>query len=296
MTPEQWWAHNDLDGLFESPHDAPLKWLCVLNPLHMYTAYLDETGQQTNDWVFVAGFLGNKEQWDCLVPRWKEAVGPQRKRVHMNELRWKRLCTKKLLARLGPIPEACGLKAVAGGVKYSDYEDLIEGTIVEKLSEGYLWSLFPLVLNILKYIPPDERVELIFGAQSIYKERALDLSSFMAKTTVEDPNSGLSKLAKWIFVPLESTILLDPSDYYAYALAQYHRDRTSQKTEWCMPILDAPHEMPYIGRILSRDEIRGQIIRGKQNLMQHGISLMPPDYAEGIKTSAKKFARSCDSI
>ena len=113
-----------------------------------------------------------------------------------------------------------------------------------------------------------------------HQERSLDLLALMAKTIVEDPiyltsrtPSGLSKLAKWGFVPPESTILLDPSDYYAYALAHYHQDPTSQRTEWCTPILNAPHEMPYIGRILTRDEIRGQITRGKQKMAQHGISL-----------------------
>lgn len=246
----------------------------------MYTAYLDETGQQANAWIFVAGFLGQKEQWDCFIPQWKEALGPQRKRLHMKRLRWKKPSTKALLASLGPIPQACGLKAVAGGVKYSDYADLLRGTIVEKLSEGYLWCLFPLVLNILKYIPPDERVELIFGAQSAYKERALDLLSLIEKTTLEDTefrdcrtSSGLSKLAKWSFVPASSTIMLDPSDYYAYALAQYHHDKTSKKTEWCTPILDVPLGMPYVGRILSRDEIRGQVARNKQAMTRHGISI-----------------------
>ena len=280
MKPLPRWGHNDLDGMFESPHNAPPKWLRILTTLYMYTAYLDETGQQANGWIFVAGFLGNKEQWDNFVPRWQKALGPQRKRLHMNELRWKKPATKKLLAALGPVPEACGLKAVAGGVKYSDYEDLIEGTIVEKLSEGYLWSLFPLVLNIIKYIPADEGVELILGAQAEYKERSLDFLALMAKTIVEDPiyltsrtPSGLSKLAKWGFVPPESTILLDPSDYYAYALAHYHQDPTSQRTEWCTPILDAEHGMPYIGRILSRDEIRGQITRGIEKLLLEGIPL-----------------------
>lgn len=268
-------SSDDLDGMFESPHDAPPKWLCVLSPIEMYTAYLDETGQHTNGWIFVAGFLGNEDEWKGFIPSWKDGLGSQRKRLHMHTLRWNQPRTEKLLARLGPIPEACGLKAVAGGVNYGDYQELIEGTTVEKLSEGYLWCLFPLILCLLKYLPTDERVELIFGEQFIYQKRALSLLSQLVRETRGDPrfctSDGLSKLAKWSFAPWEDTPLLDPSDYYASALANYHHDKNSCKTQWCMPILDVAHNMPFIGHILTRDEIRGQVTRGRQMLLDNGL-------------------------
>jgi len=66
----------------------------------MLTAYLDESGQETKGWMFVAGFLGNDEQWKQFVPLWKEALGPQRRHLHMADLRWKKQRTKELLARL----------------------------------------------------------------------------------------------------------------------------------------------------------------------------------------------------
>ena len=205
-----------------------------------------------------------------------EALGPQRKRLHMHKLRWKNPATKKLLARLGPVPQECGLKGIVGGVRYSDYEDLVRGTVVEKLSEGYLWSFFPLVQTMLKYIPRDERVELIFGEQMEYRDRAHELLSFISQESPDHPdwmsNEGLPKLAKWGFVPLSSTILLDPSDYFASALAHHHRDKTSQKAQWSQPILDSTE---WIGKILNREEIRGQVTRCRQTLTRHGISLHP---------------------
>ena len=33
------------------------------------------------------------------------------------------------------------------GVKYSDYQDLVQGTTVEELTEPYVWTLFPLILH-----------------------------------------------------------------------------------------------------------------------------------------------------
>lgn len=263
---------NDLDGMFQSPHDAPPKWLFVLSQLEMYTAYLDETGQQTNGWVFVTGFLGNEEQWSQFVPHWKDGLG-KRTKFHMHELRWKHPRTKALLKRLGPIPESCGLKAVVGGVKYSDYQDLIAGSIVEKLSEGYIWCLFPLVLTMLKYIPSNERVELFFGPQDRYRDRALDLLDFFAKETLGDPRfcttHGLPKLAKWSFAPPgENSIMFHPADYYASALAHVYHDKTSEKAQLCMPILDSNK---WVGKILNREEIRGQVTRARQELLDAGI-------------------------
>src|SRR6266481_3768000 len=111
----------------------------------MLTAYLDESGHETKDWMFVAGFLGKENQWKELVPSWKEALGPQRKNLHMSDLRWNKQATKDLLSRLGPIPYECKLQPVLAGVRMRDYEDLIEGTPAEKLLKGYLAAIIPLV-------------------------------------------------------------------------------------------------------------------------------------------------------
>lgn len=196
----------------------------------------------------------------------------------MRRLRWNNPATETLLARLGPIPRASGLKAVAGGVNYSHYKDLVAGTFAEDDSAGYLWCLFPLVLKILAYLPPDERVELIFGAQLQYQDKATEILALINRTAIEDPmfwncrtSSGASKLAKWSFVPCESTILLDPSDYYANAVAQYHLDQNSKKAKWSMPILDVPNGIPYIGGILTRDEVRRQVMACEQRLLQGGV-------------------------
>lgn len=237
----------------------------------MLTAYLDETGQHTNGWTFVAGFYGSEDQWKTFAPRWRQALGVQRQRLHMYELRWKKPSTQRLLERLGPIPQECGLTAMIAGVKYSDYEDLVRGTTVEALSEPYVWALFPLILTMLRAIPPDERVELIFEDQPVYRERALKALALIERESKGRPEfltrSGLPKLAKWRFVPKASTSLFDPSDYLVSSLGHHHIGKTSKKARWSSPIMMST---PWIGKILSRKEIREQVTKIKQGMLELG--------------------------
>lgn len=48
---------EELDGYFDSPEDAPAKWLFMLR------AYLDESGHESKGWMFIAGYFGNNDQW-----------------------------------------------------------------------------------------------------------------------------------------------------------------------------------------------------------------------------------------
>jgi len=66
----------------------------------MLTAYLDESGQETKGWMF-GWFPWNDEQWKQFVPLWKEALGPQRKHLHMADLRWKKTANKGTLSSFG---------------------------------------------------------------------------------------------------------------------------------------------------------------------------------------------------
>src|SRR5208282_3715746 len=100
---------KELDGYFDSPEDAPPKWLLMMR------AYIDESGHEGKGWMFLAGYVGNEGQWGRFVDAWKVGLGPQRKSLHLTKLRWNQDRTRQLLARLGPIPEACGLQAMLGG-------------------------------------------------------------------------------------------------------------------------------------------------------------------------------------
>jgi hypothetical protein len=221
----------------------------------MLTAYLDESGHETKEWMFVAGFLGNDEQWKKLAPLWRAALG-QRKALHMKGLRWNNTRTRELLARLGPIPDKCKLTPVMGGVRGRDYEDLLEGTPAQKLLKGYVTCIYPLVINVLRHIPSNERLEIVFEQQDEYQPFAECALAAIVSLRNRRPDWFLTN---WSFVPKDSTILTQPADYFVYALRQLYQDKNSKKTEWCRPILNSGDKQG-IGAIMKRSEIRQSVI------------------------------------
>ena len=229
----------------------------------MLTAYLDESGHEAKEWMFVAGFLGNEEQWTNLVPLWRAALG-QRKALHMKGLRWNSSRTKELLARLGTIPDKCKLTPVLGGVRVKDYEDLLVGTPAQRLLKGYVTCIYPLVINVLRHIPSSERLEIVLEQQDEYQPFAECALAAIVSLRKQRPDwfltdDGLPKLAKWSFVAKDSTILTQPADYFVYALRQLYQDKNSKKTEWCKPILNSGGKEG-IGAIMKRSEIRQSVI------------------------------------
>ena len=224
----------------------------------MIRAYLDESGHESKDFVLVCGHGGYQKQWAVFAGAWLEALGPQRKRLHMKDLRWDKPYTQKLLARLGAIPDFARLKRIVGGVRVSDYEDLVTGTRVEKLLKGYVAALFVAVTAALLVLPENERLEIVLEEQREYEKRVgLALSAI---ATLPDgrmyTRDGKSKLARWVFVPHERTVLLDQADYLCYAMLQRYREETSEKARWCAPILG---DGKNIGRMFTREETRKSI-------------------------------------
>lgn len=226
----------------------------------MIRAYLDETGQHERDYVFVAGHIGYESQWEKFVPEWKAALGPQRKRLHMQGLRWTEPKTEKLLARLGPVPAHCGLARLVGGVRVSDYEDLIPGPRAKKTLTGYACALMAIGVQLMGgSIPAGERYELILEQQDRYQVQA----HFVPNALCQDPNplfrnkEGLLKIAKWSFAPSGSTMLFDQADYLCYALAQKHKAPDSVRAKWTAPILAGGET---IGRIMAREDIREAVM------------------------------------
>jgi hypothetical protein len=225
----------------------------------MLTAYLDESGHETKGWMFVAGFMGNDEQWSNFCPLWKQGLG-KRKALHMANLRWNKPLTKRLLERLGPIPNACGLTPVLGGVNVSDYEDLVTGTYVQKLLKGYITCVYPLVINVLRSLPKNERLELVFEQQDEYEPFTDGALAAIVSLRFTKPDwfitdDGLPKLAKWSFVPKSSTMLTQPADYFVYALRKMYEDEHSERASWCEPILKSGGGSG-IGMIFKRKDIR----------------------------------------
>lgn len=228
----------------------------------MFRAYIDESGHETKNWVIVGGFFGHELEWERFVPLWKAALGPQRKTLHMSSLRWKKDSTRRLLAKLGPIPAECGPRRCLGGVNVEHYEDLIVGTLAEKIMKGYQAALTPMVIRVVLAVPSNERIEFVFEEQHEYEEAvnntmrlAVAAASSGADMRTDD---GLPKIAKWGFVPKGTTMMTDPADYLAYAAREFEIDIGSKRSQWCYPILIAGGNETY-GHILTRDEIRRSI-------------------------------------
>jgi hypothetical protein len=253
--PAQQREWDELEYAFRIPHDAPPRWLLVL------TAYLDESGQDSADWVVVGGYLGNDEQWKALPGKWKIALG-NRKSIHMKRLRWgsKPRRIAPLMQGLASAPEQCGLKRVIGGVKTSDYQDLIKRPMQAILEQGYLASLYPLILLILYSIPRDERLELVFEEQRTYRPIAERILSEMAASNnpVMRTSDGRPRLASWKFVPKWSTSLLEPSDVFVYSYLQSLRDPNSERTRICSPLLDES-KSKIIGQVMFGERLRTPI-------------------------------------
>jgi len=254
----------------------------------MQIAYVDESGHETKEWMFVAGFMGDDEQWKQFVPMWKEGLGGK-KALHMNELRWNNSRTRKLLARLGPIPDKCGLTAVVGGVRVSDYEDLLRGTPAKRLLKGYVACIYPLVVNILRSLPATERLTIVFEQQHEYQPFAECALAAIVSLRNRRPDwfltrDGLPKLANWAFVPKDSTTHTQPADYFVYALRQLYHDRRSKKTEWCKPILDSGKGQG-IGAVMTREQIRQTIVELPYRAME-AESLRRTGKLEDLKINA----------
>jgi hypothetical protein len=249
------------------------------------TAYVDESGQDTQDYVFLGGFVGNDAQWKQFSADWKIGLGG-RKGLHMRKLRWAHPRTERLLQRLGPIPHRCLLQPIVGGVRVRDYADLVNGTIEEKIISGYVAALYPLVIRTLLWVPANERVEFIFEAQDRYQPFAEAVLRSIA-TNPRDPgmitSDGQSKLANWRFVPKDSTTLTQPADYFVYALTQAYRDKKSERTRLCSPIFKDGPESTAIGEVLKRHQVR-TIVQFTRTMVHFeiisGIELKPKTPAE----------------
>lgn len=225
------------------------------------TAYVDESGHESNRHVILAGFLGDDHQWDACARAWRVGLGP-RKALHMSELRWTgktNYRVRNLLNCLGPIPHECGLTPVFGGVNVSHYADLLSGTLVTRANKGYVIALYHMVPNILATLKGEDRLKLVLEENTQYKPFGglTEIVCTALAKAVDSPifktSSGLPRLAGVEFIPKASSLLTQPADYLAFALLQYCRDPRSQKARWSAPIFGNGQG---IGKFVSRDEVR----------------------------------------
>jgi hypothetical protein len=71
--------------------------------------------------------------------------------------------SRETQAKLGPIPDECGLQRVIGHVRVADYADLFTEVQLRKLVPGYQMALHALINSVLRWIPKHEQVRSYFG-------------------------------------------------------------------------------------------------------------------------------------
>lgn len=247
----------------QKPYDAVIRELELffdgpspVDCLAMLYAYCDESGQERKDhFMFIAGFIGNKEQWEKLAIDWKAALG-NRKSFHAKACFRRASRARSLFDRLAPIPSNSGLRPLVSGVRVSDYWDLVEGTEIEKRANGYCVALYQLVIEALLENPKEERIEFVFEMQNRYQffgELALKAITEYPDNRFNTPD-GITRLAKWSFVPKGSCMMIQPADYLAFAALQ--SQRKGAKWEICKPIIESYRYREPISNMLTKEEIR----------------------------------------
>jgi hypothetical protein len=222
----------------------------------MLYAYCDESGhEQREQYMFLAGFLGNEKQWRLAATEWRRAGGGPE--FHTTSL-VRRKRSESKLARLATVPTFCGLRPIVTGVRMSDYWDLVSGSPDEKRAKGWCVALYPLVLETLISIPNSERATFIFEEQFEYQPYAHRVMNAVAEYPDQRlrTETGLSKLAHWDFLPKEMTILTQPADYLAFSLMSFFREPGSQAARLTKPMLDCIGNFRRVGAILSREKVR----------------------------------------
>ena len=117
--------------------------------------------------------------------------------------------------------------------------------------------VYGMVYNALRWIPKNERLEVVLEAQDTYGFFAL-----AALATIKDSDEpdllnddGRPKLANFRFVDKESTILTEPADFLANTHYHAWKDAKSLRSKWFRPLFEAEKDRT-IGHIWTRDEYR----------------------------------------
>lgn len=134
----------------------------------MLTAYLDESGQEQDDWMFIAGYMGDDAAWRKFPELWAKAIGPQRDHLHMNSLRFSKEPVRKMLKRAAVVPKECGLIPLLAGVRLKDYADLLSQGEDAFIHAAYVMCCKAVTVIAMKSLPENERLEIVFERQDRY--------------------------------------------------------------------------------------------------------------------------------
>lgn len=171
----------------------------------------------------------------------------------MKDLQWsKPERVAALLARLGPIPEMCGLERIYGSVRGADYEDLVpDDPMLRLIASPYMMAMQPCLIKTMEYVPAGESVLFTFERQDRYSP----LSHL--------PESAHGSRVVMAYVPKDATARTQPADYLAYEMAQVELDRNSVRAKAGESILG---DSMMVGARVSRAQIRSVVEVARMSL------------------------------
>jgi len=173
----------------------------------------------------------------------------------MNELQWNNQSDRiaRLLARLGPIPDSCGLARIFGSVRGGDYGDLVPAHPEIRVHfDPYLYALWPCVIQTLRHLPRTERVIFICEEHTNYSPLlSLIQENMVTEEIFRTPD--LEHRVLFVSVPKGATPRTEPADYLAFEMGQCEIDIKSFKAQAGISILG---NRWMIGAKTSREQTR----------------------------------------
>jgi hypothetical protein len=198
--------------------------------------------------------------------------------VHYTDLHWGGVAAArrlpKLLANLGEIPYKNNLTPIYGAIKASDYADMIEHEPKYKnkvILNGYTAALNVVFNELLNIFPAMAVIKIVCEQQEYYSDLANQLfRAFNTGLSAKHPMfSGIE------FIQKDSSVMTQPADYLAFAVAKYLDERGSKKDLWCRPIFgkSAPNKIP--GYTFSRVTARLAMHTAKINIKLQLSGILP---------------------
>jgi len=238
----------------------------------MLTAYLSKNEPSTlSEYVAVAGFYGQDDQWNALSFSWKQALG-RRKALRMKTLRIdsKPQRAKCLLDGLAPIPERNGLKPLCSLVRVADYEDLIkDGPQATTALAGYLACLSTILIALNHAVPGHESIKVVCEIHRDHQTEAVRMFRVVTKGMADPAKPYFSSIE---FIQKNSSVFTQPADFLAFAARRWCEDKKSVAATICRPILGNRAALGYeISRPLARDIVNLLNIRAHTSTRHRGL-------------------------
>lgn len=190
-------------------------------------AYFDEHGHDGSSVYAIAGYVGTDEQWSTFTEKWSStlerhyAFGP----FHMVEFEasdidkksqfhgWSKDQKDALAKELFPLIPDSGVRGLGQAILMDAFNGLSENA-QQRLRDPYWVCFHNCIERLLKDIPEDDKVDLVFDRKDKYTGEALDRYRFLKDDWL--PPAQAKKLVGCAFRDDDIIIPLQAADVLVY--------------------------------------------------------------------------------